>query len=663
MPFENFWQCCIIFLFFVKKYNAKMSRPRQSRFSQHSFRNRLKSSNLSDIYKNPQIYAGLLQNGTITPWSPYRKISFLAPCFAFNFIASLCALFSVSNVQQLGITARLSGLGNLHIIFGEFLSVVLTIIYQRLVLKLYGSRKKNFCLVLFHFLYTLVGLFLVFMANWQRIQNMSDADSYADSRNKTESGYELSQGVHQGAVMTSRATPPLEKNVTVSSSFSPSLIPIAGYTIMVSSLASGHYLLASIAMSTSEVRDQGKIITLSTLISAPGGFMLCVLGLVNISPDFVAILKTEERHLIKVFHLVCAAIGVLALCTFCCVVAWCSDIIVSSLRGKQLDDEETYPCDRRQTRTAQEIYDECAPLLKSNNPTLPSSISRSGIEPEPEGTFSGYNEDASGAFSQSETIFDDSGLSSSTILPDKRYPYIIVAAVSTNLTFSQKLRMFVRRHKNLAVALVMMFVLSSPWQAFEFSSSIYMTSAEGRHLEKGTQQACLGLLIMYLSFTVFHSLYVKVICLIDWKRLATGLSLMVSIWTMPLAIKYDTALFYVCACAQGLFKVVALGLPKMLTSQAVRSPMGSQKNIVQQILIETPTTALWCMPAVGLAVCSAVFAPFYQAPGLFTVPMQRFRSQQSKQSYKCISTMEEKIIQLFNESNKLRGFIETMKRR
>lgn len=213
-------------------------------------------------------------------------------------------------------------------------------------------------------------------------------------------------------------------------------------------------------------------------------------------------LKDTDYVLFRTFGLVCAALGLLVSSSVCCISAWFHDAISSLLRNaKETDTNGLAPCDRRPTKTAQEIYDECAPLLAdrargmlhSNSLELDRSLTET--------------RDISNTVSQSDTFIDDSCSSSNQI---KQPAYVV--PVVPSLSRSQKLLLFLKRQRNLSFALLLTFFLASSGVSFEFYSTTYMTLADGqaddmRGLTSGTQQACMGLSILYLTFTCVHCVY------------------------------------------------------------------------------------------------------------------------------------------------------------
>ncbi|XP_055892635.1 uncharacterized protein LOC129927437 [Biomphalaria glabrata] len=647
---------------------GRILSPEASRQFQVPFRPRVKSSNLSDIYKNPKLLASLLQSGTSTPWSSARLFLFLTPCFVFQFVFALCALFSTLNLKTLDTTSRMEEFEMLHLVLGGMLSVALTISSQKMVQKFIGSRKNTVVVFFCHVIYLFMGLTLVFAANLERISivlknntevsnwtsvltSSSASQVYDIPSSSTSQVYDipsssasqvydiplssasqvydipLSSASQVYDIPSSSASQvydmlnnPSKPTSWAMSYFSETsglglVLSVSGYVILISSASSGQYLLTSIAMSTAEERDYGRILFVSILISGLGGCTLSILGFVSFLPDTES-LKDTDYVLFRTFGLVCAALGLLVSSSVCCISAWFHDVISSLLRNaKETDTNGLAPCDRRPTKTAQEIYDECAPLLAdrargmlhSNSLELDRSLTET--------------RDISNTVSQSDTFIDDSCSSSNQI---KQPAYVV--PVVPSLSRSQKLLLFLKRQRNLSFALLLTLFLASSGVSFEFYSTTYMTLADGqaddmRGLTSGTQQACMGLSILYLTFTCVHCVYDLANRYIEWRRLAIGFSLLASIWTLVLASKHVNAVFYIVAFVQGLFKVTALSLPQLLTTQAVRSPISFRKSFVLPTLLEISMTSLWCMPAVGLIVYSLIALPLFQATGLLAIPM------------------------------------------
>ncbi|KAK6983383.1 transporter [Biomphalaria glabrata] len=746
---------------------ARILSPEASRQFQVPFRPRVKSSNLSDIYKNPKLLASLLQSGTSTPWSSARLFLFLTPCFVFQFVFAFCALFSTLNLKTLDTTSRMEEFEMLHLVLGGTLSVALTISSQKMVQKFIGSRKNTVVVFFCHVICLFMGLTLVFAANLERISivlknntevsnwtsvstssfasqvydipssstsqvydipssstsqvydipsssasqvydipSSSTSQVYDIPSSSTSQVYDIpsssasqvydipSSSASQVYDIPSSSTSqvydipsssasqvydipsssasqvydipspsasqvydipspsasqvydipsssasqvydiplssasqvydmlndPSKPTSWAMSYFSETsglglVLSVSGYVILISSASSGQYLLTSIAMSTAEERDYGRILFVSILISGLGGCTLSILGFVSFLPDTESV-KDTDYVLFRTFGLVCAALGLLVSSSVCCISAWFHDVISSLLRNaKETDTNGLAPCDRRPTKTAQEIYDECAPLLAdrargmlhSNSLELDRSLTET--------------RDISNTVSQSDTFIDDSCSSSNQI---KQPAYVV--PVVPSLSRSQKLLLFLKRQRNLSFALLLTFFLASSGVSFEFYSTTYMTLADGqaddmRGLTSGTQQACMGLSILYLTFTCVHCVYDQANRYIEWRRLAIGFSLLASIWTLVLASKHVNAVFYIVAFVQGLFKVTALSLPQLLTTQAVRSPISFRKNFVLPTLLEISMTSLWCMPAVGLIVYSLIALPLFQATGLLAIPM------------------------------------------
>ncbi|KAK0041410.1 hypothetical protein Bpfe_029211 [Biomphalaria pfeifferi] len=493
--------------------------PEASRQFQVPFRPRVKSSNLSDIYKNPKLLASLLQSGTSTPWSSARLFLFLTPCFVFQFVFALCALFSTLNVKTLDTTSRMEEFEMLHLVLGGTLSVALTISSQKMVQKFIGSRKNTVVVFFCHVICLFMGLTLVFAANLERIsiviKNNTEVSNWTSVLTSSFASqvYDIpSPSAWQVYDIPSSSASqvydmlydPSKPTSWATSYFSETsglglVLSVSGYVILISSSSSGQYLLTSIAMSTAEERDYGRIIFVSILISGLGGCTLSILGFVSFLPDTES-LKDTDYVLFRTFGLVCAALGLLVSSSVCCISAWFHDVISSLLHTtKETDINGLATCDRRPTKTAQEIYDECAPLLGARGMLHSNSLELDRSLTE--------TRDISSTVSQSDTFIDDSCSSSNQI---KQQAYVV--PVVPPLSRSQRLLLFLKRNRNLSFALLLTLFLASSGVSFEFYSTTYMTLAVGqaddmKGLTSGTQKACMGLSILYLTFTFVHCVY------------------------------------------------------------------------------------------------------------------------------------------------------------
>ncbi|XP_059164865.1 uncharacterized protein LOC131947643 [Physella acuta] len=574
-----------------------------------------RASNLSDVYRSPQVYAGLLQSCNVTPWSSTRKCLLLTPAFAVQYLSTFVALFCIPNLDLMNLPGMLKAV---PLACGGVVSIVMTTAGKVVVTRWYGERKLKARLILGCMTYFMVGAVLVVLANLERVIHVRSADLNQTTSQNSTSHPKL--GKDPVLVCADRITYNQNISTLKASSNETYTVPVltkamvsVGYVIMSSSLTSGHYMLSSIAMSVTPAGGEGNIDLITTVTAALGGCSVSFLGVLDLASGPVTPHDSAHRLPTQIFMVCSLGIAFLIASTVCSVLACYSDVISRKCSSRQDDvsDDAPPPGDRRPTRTAQEIFDECAPLLgipQAGSPYYTNAASGNAL------TYNPNEAEEFGTVSESN-VLDDPYMPKPDLIKHQSFTSPTTALAAK----SQSCIHFLKTHRHFFFAMVLVFWLNSACVTFEFTSSwlmahvVYEADVDGLNAWKGTRVASAGLLIMYSALICVHLLHVKLNTHINWKKLALGASTLLTVVLLPLAITHNLIVYLVASCVLGGFKAFIADMPRLLTAHVVRSQIGFHTSTVTQLLIETPTTILYCVPALSLIVSSLLVPPLTSA--------------------------------------------------
>lgn len=237
-------------------------------------------SNLSDVYKSPQVYAGLLQSCNVTPWSTTRKWLLLSPSFAVQYLSTFAALFCIPNLHLMTLPGMLKAV---PLACGGVVSVVITTAVKVMVTRWYGERKMKARLILGCMTYFMVGAVGVVLANLERVidlrlPNLNQTISQNSTSPQRFSKDPVIVCVDHLTYGQNISTLKSSSNETYTVPALTKAMASIGYVIMSSSLTSGHYLLSSIAMSITQAEGEGNIDLIATVTAALGGCAVSFLG-------------------------------------------------------------------------------------------------------------------------------------------------------------------------------------------------------------------------------------------------------------------------------------------------------------------------------------------------------------------------------------------------
>ncbi|GFO50131.1 hypothetical protein PoB_007663600 [Plakobranchus ocellatus] len=658
------------------------------------------SRKISDMYKNPQLYTGLWQNTNPSQWNFPRACLLLVPSsLALQYCVVFPALLSAPNLILLGfpqITVTL------QFLFAGILGVCFIFAIRTFVRRFYNQRKKLLCLFLSFIVYFTVGAMLVLLVNIKSLHGISSDNATMNyaltniSNNHSSGLYGNNDSLLSVLVKETKLVPTsqvsslsqadLHDRPTSSGLVSEDdvsllvqIFAFVGYVILASSVGSGQYLLQSIAMTSTHSERHQLVVTIATVASAAGGFLLCAFELAG----FYLSGRSSHRILDNLVLLSSINICLLSLSAGSFLLAWRLD--TRDLRRNANTISVSPPRARRPSRTPQEIFDECAHLLGHHSPKMPRTpyhsrppkyydpnqqrfVTKPFEDPNNRraGSWGGADTDggfntrgparaSSAAFSsrwssgnlldRQETFSNASERSEATVTLSesttvigsseilKRYSYTVPKVYRDNNSGRQRnlLSLFGVPSEMWKMVMVPLFVfcLCSSTASFECTATTFLSMAEAKqaqwyysHLETAVRKGSDGFLMAYVAYALGLMLYSKCQDRIGWRKLTLGLCLVSSVLTLLLAIIRDAPeLFHPAAIIHGLLKVMVLALPHLLTLQSVRSQGGHQTENRRQLLIETPTSVLWSMTPSSLALTGAVVVPLIYASGRVGTPM------------------------------------------
>uniref|UniRef100_A0A0B7BJM8 Uncharacterized protein n=1 Tax=Arion vulgaris TaxID=1028688 RepID=A0A0B7BJM8_9EUPU len=611
-----------------------------SEYSSH----RRRSTNVPGFYNTTRMNAGLGHNFNNVKRSLLNKCLLLCPAFAFQYCSVLTSVYSIVNLHILKIPDELT---SIHLIIAACLSLGLTIVFQKCVQQLFGEEKQLMKLLIAFAVYLSFGTILVLSANLERIYTTE-----VFLQNVTENGTKVTRllvssddqlvtqpnvfpdksyegEVYQGHNIMSTSGSTHEENadelkidkVLNDSVIATNPVPLSsqimafiGYIIMASSLSCGHYLLSSSAMSLSHSDDHDSINTIETVVAAAGACAVSLLGAVEMSTNWYTSHDSCHRLIGQIFILLCIGFVLLISCTTCSVLTLCWDIIMETFQHRNWEENVFIASDRRPTRTAQEMFDECALLLGHQ-----ASMSYTDDNLSPRNLPTENVEDISNSITQSETAIDDSAHSHQIDVIRRNIYQLPVTARESSLTRSNLL--VIKTQTKTCLVLLLMFLLSGTLVSMEYNSSIYLSytvpgsddHSYGHGYRKSTRFGSAGTFITYLVFIAISQLCTSFLQQLGWRRPAIICTLVVTVLTLALAISNEVGLYFSAACFLGGLRVVVYGLPQVVSAST--QIVGSPINTHSHALIENLTTVMWCMTPLSLGVTSAMFSPLNDVAG------------------------------------------------
>ncbi|GFR85741.1 hypothetical protein ElyMa_006035800 [Elysia marginata] len=670
-------------------------RPRQSLPRQVSedtrrklsFRNRPEAGRIanstkkiSDLYKNPQLYAGVWQK-QLCQWSFHRSCLQIVPVsIAIQFCAVSAALFSVPSLLLHGMSQKMAAL---TFLLSGFCGVICITLFRTLIKRFHNQRGMLVRIVIAFIIYFIVGVILVFLANVRILKTLSDLaiNKALTSGNGINSTWPQDWNLTSPIIEQNPSTLVELERISFTHTVSENvpvifkIIAFVGFAILGTSVGSGQYLLHSVAMTSAHSDRHQVLVSIATLAAAGGGCFICIISSADISGANSD--SSLQRIAINIAILCGVNIFLLVLSVVCFILAW--HLEMRDLRHSITNYSAAPPKSQRVSRSPQEIFDECAHLLGHHTPRMPRSPyhhrppkyydpTQQRFVPRLPSTGSlGYHTDGSAADasvvgaqerwsrriskklpphlldrqetlsnasegSEATTAFDESTALnfSSEIL--KRYNYAVPRVKDSNNHRLRGNSSLFSSSSNLWKMILILFLclcLSSSMLSFEYSATSYLSAvAEAKtssifcNLDLAVRRGSSGLLLSYVAFAVGAMLHCKFRDRTGWKKLTLAICLVFSLLTLLLTVLRDTpGLFLLAAFTHGLLKVMVVALPHLLMLQGVRSQGGHPTEKRQMLLIEGSTCFLWCMMPVSVALSGITAGPLAYATGRIETPM------------------------------------------